>query len=177
MVRRARFEINHAALDATTMGLADGLFDVARAIVRVAETRAPDAETGFYYPRGSDPVPRRAGQGLVQHGAAMAWVEGKQVNRTQTEDGRVPKKPRTLTLKSQASSVVAVAGFAFPAAFNELGTLHQPAKPFLTPSVAEVVGSDAQVILSKAMERRLRGERSKNTALIAARKAAAKGTP
>lgn len=155
MARRSRIEINRAALDAITGATADGLFDIARAIVRVAESRAPDAPP--------------YGQGLVEGGGAMVWANGKQVNRTPPE----VKKPRGLTIKSQRHSVVAVAGFGFPAMFLELGTVHSSAEPFLSPSVQEVVG-DAEVILSKAMSRRLRGERDPKSAGISQRVAAAK---
>jgi hypothetical protein len=160
MARRSRVEINRAALGEIQGGLADGCFDVLRAIVRVAESRAPD-QTPY-------------GEGLVQHGGAIVWADGRQVHRTTSEDGPPPKKPRQFRVKSQPSTVSGVAGFSFPGGLQEGGTVHHPAQPFFTPSAVEVLGAETQVLLSAAMERRFRGERSANTFLIAERKAAAR---
>lgn len=172
MAKMSRVELNRAALAQVDLALADGVFDIARAIVRVAESRAPDASTGNY-PKKWGGGPRRLGEGLVDRGGAGVWVNGRKTHGTSSIEGRPVKKPRALRVKSAGASIVGVAGFGFPAAFDELGTLNAPAQPFLTPAVAEVV-PDARVILSAAMERRFRGERSANTALIAERKAAAR---
>jgi hypothetical protein len=172
MPRMSRVELNRAALAQVDLALADGVFDIARAIVRVAESRAPDADTGFY-PKKWGGGPRLLGEGLVDRGGAGVWVNGRKTHGTTSAEGRPVKKPRALRVKSMGANIVGVAGFGFPAAFEELGTLHAPAQPFLTPAVAEVV-PDAKVILSAAMERRFRGERSEKTAMISARIAAAK---
>lgn len=157
--RRSRTEINRAALDEVEAGLADGVFDIARAIVRVAESRAPDA-TPY-------------GEGLVDRGGAALWVRGKKTHESTTGDGRRVDKPRSLRVRT-AGTIVGAAGFGFPAMFQEFGTVHHGAQPFFTPAVAEVIGSDAKVILTAAMERRLRGERSVNTARIRERIAASR---
>jgi hypothetical protein len=158
MARRSRVEINRAKLDEVMGGLADGVFDVARAIGVVAENRAPDA-TPY-------------GEGLVDRLGAIVWVRGQKVHEW-SSSGRRPDKPRALRVKS-AGEVVGVVGAGFPGMFQELGTVHHSAQPFLTPSAQEIVGSEARLLLSKAMERRLRGERSANTAKIRERIAASR---
>lgn len=148
-------EINRAALDAIDAGLTDGVFDIARAILRVAEQRVPDAPP--------------YGEGLVDRGGAAVWANGRKVAEvTSGPDGKVDK-PRGLVLKRAGAAIVGVVGFGFPAMFVELGTVNMRAEPFLTPSAIEVIGADAQLILSKDMARRLRGERSEKTAMIQAR--------
>lgn len=158
MARRSRVEINRAKLDEVMGGFADGVFDIARAIGTVAENRAPDA------------VPY--GQGLVGRIGAIVWVRGQKV-REWSSSGQRPDKPRALRVRS-AGEIVGVVGAGFPGMFQELGTVHAPAQPFLTPAAQEVVGGEARVLLSKAMERRLRGERSANTAKIRERIAASR---
>jgi hypothetical protein len=159
MARRSRVEINRAKLDEVMGGLADGVFDIARAIGTVAENRAPDA------------TPH--GEGLVDRIGAIVWVDSKKVAEW-SSSGRRPDKPKSMRLKSAGARVVGVVGAGFPGMFQELGTVHHSAQPFLTPSAMEVVGGDAKLRLSKAMERRLRGERSANTAKIRERIAASR---
>ena len=49
---------------------------------------------------------------------------------------------------------VAVAGgFPFPARFAELGTVNQPARPFLTPALMATVPDAAPFIKAKVAER------------------------
>ena len=151
-------EINRDKLDEINRGLADGVFDIARAIGTVAENNAPDAQP--------------YGQGLVGRIGAIAWVLGKKVNEWSSSGAR-PDKPRAIRVRS-AGEIVGVVGAGFPGMFQELGTVHHAAQPFLTPAANEVVGSQARVLLSKAMERRLRGERSANTAKIRERIAASR---
>ena len=152
VARRSRVVINRAALSEIDGGLADGVFDIVRAIAVVAASRAPDAPP--------------YGQGLVDAGGAAVWVNGKKVAESTTGPGGKVDKPRGLTLKSAGATIVGVVGFGFPALFVELGTILMKAIPFLTPAAIEVIGNQAQLLLSKAMQRRLRGERSVNTARI-----------
>lgn len=158
MARRSRVEINRAALDEISLGLADGVYDIARTISVVAASNAPD-EPPY-------------GVGLVDAGGAAVWVRGKKVAESTTgPDGKVDK-PRGLTLKSAGSSIVGVVGFGFPALFVEFGTVRMRAEPFLTPAALQVLGTQAKILLSKAMSRRLQGQRSENTARIRERIAA-----
>lgn len=159
MARRSRVEINRAALEEVEGGLADGVFDIARAIVRVAETRAPDA-TPY-------------GEGLVDRGGAAVWVRARKTHESASPKGAI-NKPRSVRLRDAGATIVGIAGFGFPGMFQEAGTVHHRAQPFLTPSASEVLGSEAPLLLSKAMQRRLRGERSVNTARIRERIAASR---
>lgn len=104
---------NKAALNAISNGLAEGMAGVGRAII--ARTRPPDAEP--------------FGKGLVTTGDWGVWVGTKKVDGTAT-------KPRTV--KTRTGVVTLVAGYGFPGRFQELGTINQPARPFLTPPVLEV---------------------------------------
>ncbi len=54
------------------------------------------------------------------------------------------------------TGITLLAGFPFPARFNEMGTIHQPARPFFTPTLVEVLpGSDRY--LSLAVRKRIAG--------------------
>lgn len=156
--RRSRVEINRAALDEIEGGLADGVFDIARAIAVVAASRAPDAPP--------------YGEGLTDAGGAAVWVRARKVRESTTGPGGKVDKPRSLTLKSAGAAIVGVVGFGFPGMFLELGTIRMRARPFLTPAAIEILGNQAQLLLSKAMQRRLKGERSANSARIQERIAA-----
>jgi len=164
---RTRVELNRSRLDEVHAAFADGVFDIARAIIRVAENDAPD-RTPY-------------GEGLVQRGGAAVWVNGRKTHEMTTNPER-PKvdKPRSFRVRSAPRTVAGVAGFGFPALFQEFGTIHHRAQPFFSPAAAEVIGSEAPVILSAAMTRRLGGQRSKKTFEIRERIAAARakrGTP
>jgi hypothetical protein len=160
MARRSRLEVNRAALDVVTLGLADGVFDVARAILRVAEATAPDAEP--------------YGEGLVSRGAAITFVGSKRTHQVRTDGSSTTvRKPRG-SRRLAGAGVTGIVGFGFPSMFQELGTVNHRAQPFLTPAVAEVAGGEAKVLLSRAMQRRLRGERDPKSADISARVGAAR---
>jgi hypothetical protein len=160
MARRSRVVLNRAALDEIAGGLADGTFDIAAAIATRAAQRAPD-EPPY-------------GEGLVDHGGAAVWVDGRKVAEMTTGGVGSVNKPRGFVLKRAGSRIAAAVGFDFPAMFQEAGTIRQPARPFVTPAAIDVLGSDARILLSAAMERRLRGERSPNTARIRAKIAASR---
>lgn len=110
----ARCVLNYKALDAIRKGLVDGLSDMGRATI--ADTHAPD----------DDPT----GQGLVTTGDWGVWADGRKVAGTAS-------KPRTV--KTPKGAIVLVVGYGFPGRFNELGTVHQPARPFLTPAMLETI--------------------------------------
>jgi len=160
-VTSARVVLNRAALDQVTLALADGMFALAQKIVDTA------------HPPDDPPY----GEGLVTEGAAICWVNGRKVASTPARPiekieehvtggsfghavqfhktrkvGGTPTKPRGLKLDSPG--ITAVAGFGFPGRFNEIGTVHQPARPFLSPAAAEVL-PDAPITLSRAMAKRL----------------------
>jgi len=98
------------------------------------------------------------GEGLVDEGCIISYLDGKRVG------GDADKKPKSL--RAGKGALVAV-GFPFPARFQEMGTVNQPPRPFLTPVVMEVVGDAATVIdalargfaafTGKAIRKALRG--------------------
>lgn len=120
MARRpsARVVLNRAALTELRLAIATGVAEVARTIVE--EAPAPD-ETPF-------------GVGLVDHGGWAVYVDGKKVEGGSL-DGSQPQKPRALKL---GPGIVGVAGYDFPARFQETGTAHQPARPFFLPTAMRV---------------------------------------
>lgn len=140
MAQTSRVVLNRKAFDEITLAIADGLFAVAEEVLSVVHP--PDAPP--------------FGQGLVQGGGALAYVGSKKVNGT-TIGGRQIKKPRALRLSQ--GEVAAIVGFGFHARFAELGTIDTHAEPFLTPAVMQVL-PNAEVVLSKATQRRLAGQRA-----------------
>lgn len=128
--RSARVVFNRRTFGALRVGLADGMLQVAEVIIQVA--RPPDA-TPF-------------GEGLVTTGAAGGWIDGRKVG------GSSPKPRRAIP----PVGIVAVAGFGFPGKFQERGTIHHPAQPFLTPAV-DAVAPNTGVIMAPFVQRRMRG--------------------
>ncbi|HEY6568543.1 MAG TPA: hypothetical protein VI341_13590 [Actinomycetota bacterium] len=103
------------------LALADGVNAVARAIVEGADP--PDAAP--------------YGVGLVTRGGWLTYIGDKKIDGGSTS-GRQPKKPRSFRVKGTVG-IVAIAGFSFPGRFQEFGTVHQAAKPFLAPARDRVV--------------------------------------
>jgi hypothetical protein len=120
--RGSRVKINRKTVDQVRLAVADGAFAIAKAVVLEADP--PDA-TPF-------------GEGLVTTGGALAYVGPKKVAGW-SEDGTQPKKPRAVRVRGTTDEIVAVGGFGFPALFNELGTVHQPARPFFLPAMNRVI--------------------------------------
>lgn len=156
----ARTVINYKALTAIQAGFVDGFAAMGKAIIE--RTRPPDAP----------PI----GQGLVQEGAWGVWAGGKKVAQSdptpvQTIEetvtggsfghavkvhkarkiGGAVTKPRQVKLPR--SGIVLVAGYDFPARFNEFGTIHQPARPFFTPSIMAEIPSTSDYIRKPVRER------------------------
>lgn len=123
-----RLVLNRAALDAITLGLADGLLALADAVI--AATKVPDA-----------PV---LGAGLIESGGTVAYVLGKKV-------GGSAAKPTAMKVRTMGVAVAG--GFPFPARFAELGTVNQPARPFLTPALMATVPDAAPFIKATVAER------------------------
>ena len=124
-----RVTLNRAALDAITLGMADGLLALADAVI--AATKVPDAPA--------------LGVGLIEAGGTVAYVLGKKV-------GGAAKKPTAM--KVRKLGVAVAGGFGFPARFQELGTINQPARPFLTPALMATV-PDAGPFIRAATAKRL----------------------
>jgi len=145
--RNNRVVLNRAALDAITLGLADGLLALADAVI--AATKVPDA-----------PV---LGMGLIETGSTVAYVLGKKV-------GGTAKKPKAMKVKSMGVAIAG--GFGFPAHFAEFGTINEPARPFLTPALMETVPGAGPYIGAAVADRLATvAERRAVTAAIKARAA------
>jgi len=132
MARRisSKTVLNRKCLTAIRAGMVDGMEDMGGTIV--SQTDPPDD------PLTSEKI----------DGDWGIWVDGRKVAGTAT-------KPRGLRNKSGITLAV---GFEFPARFNELGTVHQPARPFFTPRVFEVMPGAARYI-SPRVKAKLRGVR------------------
>jgi len=124
----ARVVLNRAAMRAVQVAIADGLFEVARTIVDVADP--PDA-TPF-------------GVGLVTQGGVLAYIGDKKVGGW-SQRGTQPKKPRAVKVRGRGE-IMAVAGFGFPGRFQETGTVHHAAQPFLTPAANRTVDHAAEIM-------------------------------
>lgn len=124
-----RVVLNRKTLDEVSLGVADGLLAMADAVI--AGARVPD-----------DPA---IGEGLIQTGATVAYANGHKVGGKATGPRRVSRQ-----------GIAVFGGFGFPGRFNELGTVHQPARPFLTPSLMAEVPGSAEFV-RPAVARRLAG--------------------
>ena len=116
----SRVVLNRGALDELHLALVDGVEEIARTIVETADP--PDA-TPF-------------GEGLVTQGGWLVYSGSKKVAGGSLV-GLQPKKPRAFRVAA-ATIIQAIAGFGFPARFQETGTVDQPARPFLWPTALRV---------------------------------------
>lgn len=128
--RYARVELNRAALNAIDLGLADGVARICDATVNNA--RVPDAAP--------------FGKGLITRGGFIVFLDGRQIAGTASRPSRE---------WASAHGVVAFAGWGFPGRFQELGTINQPARPFVTPSYEREV-EQREAHMRPAMAYRLR---------------------
>ena len=78
----------------------------------------------------------------------VSYVDGKKVGQDQPGI----RKPRDFKVRGQGVAVAG--GYSFPARFNEMGTVRQPARPFLGPALMAVVGDRGAV--EDAMHRAFR---------------------
>jgi hypothetical protein len=131
--------LNQSRITDVALIVADGLFEVARTIVELAAERAPDS------PTPTPAFPYGAGEGLPRQGGVLVYVENKKTHGWSLR-GDQPKKPRAVRESTKAHAIVAIAGFGFPARFNERGTINQPARPFLAPVRDQVEGHVAEMV-------------------------------
>jgi hypothetical protein len=125
----ARVVLNRQMLTKLGLAVANGVEEVARTVVETADP--PDAAP--------------FGAGLVTRGGWLVYVGNKKVAGGGT-DGRQPKKPREW--RPATGAVSGVAGFGFPAMFQEFGTAFHGAQPFLTPAVDRVRPHAGQIMAS-----------------------------
>lgn len=109
-----RAVLNRKALTALQGSFVDAFENMGETLI--ARTHPPDAEP--------------YGEGLVTRGDWGVWVGTKKVAGT-------AQRPRAHRLIRTA--VTMLVGFGFPARFQEIGTAHQPARPFFTPVVMQLV--------------------------------------
>ena len=122
MARKTRVVLNRETLHEVDLAMVQGFEAMAAQVVAVAGT--PDAAP--------------YGVGLIESGSWISYVDGKKVGGTAT------KKPKNMKVRGQG--VATGVGYGFPAKFNEMGTINQPARPFLTPAVMRVVGDSGIVV-------------------------------
>jgi hypothetical protein len=79
------------------------------------------------------------GEGLIDKGAAVAFVDGDRIGGQADLPGG-----------ESSDGIVAYAGFPFPARFNEIGTVNQPARPRITPAADSAIG-DAEGIIARTV--------------------------
>lgn len=125
----ARVELNRAALTELGLALADGIEEVARTIVETADP--PDAAP--------------FGVGLVTSGGWAVYAGSKKVGGGSL-DGTQPNKPRAF--KPAPTGITGIAGFGFPARFQEFGVVHHAAQPFLWPAAIRVAGHAPAIMRS-----------------------------
>lgn len=129
----ARTVLNKQALNAIAQGFAEGMGALGQAIIEI--TTPPDAEP--------------FGEGLVTTGDWGVWAGTKKV-------GGTASRPRGVKLSK--TGITLIAGYGFPGRFQELGTIHQPARPFFTPSVVEEI-PQTEEHLKRPVQRALKGVR------------------
>lgn len=126
----SRVVYNRQCADALRLGVADGLVMLADAMIEASDP--PDAAP--------------YGEGLIESGGSVAYIDGKKV-------AGIATKPRGEPTKT---GIVAFAGWGFPARFNEFGTINQPARPFFGPGI-ESVTPDAADHIRDGVSGRLMG--------------------
>jgi hypothetical protein len=131
----ARVVLNRAAFEAITLAEADGLLELAKSIVDGANV--PDATP--------------LGLGLIQGGAAIAFVGKKRVG-VYSKDGASVTKPRAAKL---TDGITVIGGYGFPGRFVETGTVKMAAEPFLTPELMAKVPDAGLYVKAAAIRRGL----------------------
>lgn len=131
----SRVVLNRAALSQLDLAVAEGVEEIARTIVEVADP--PDAEP--------------YGVGLVKRGGWAVYDGGKKVGGGSL-DGSQPNKPKAF--RTPPGDIHGIAGFGFPARFQETGTVKQPARPWLWRTVI-AVSDHAGRILAEHIRHRM----------------------
>ena len=127
MPRQPAWVLNREAMDEFDSGMVKGMEQLA---LRVLEAARPPIASAGEEDQWSP---------LSENNGTISYLNGKKV-------GGLPgiKKPKALTVRGKGA-VVGV-GYGFPGRFNEMGAVHQPARPFLTPAVMQVVGDEGFVV-------------------------------
>lgn len=123
-----RVTLNRSVLNEVVLAVADGMFAVGKAVIE--STHPPDAPPFT--------------EGLVKNGGVLAYVNGKKVAGFGL-DGKEPKPPRAVHISRQ-QGVVVIVGWGPPTRFNEMGTIHQPPRPFFTPAADSTLPRAAAIM-------------------------------
>ena len=132
--RSARVVPNRRAMDQVQLAIADGILEVGKAVVTVADP--PDAAP--------------YGEGLVTRGGTLVY-DGQAKVGGWGEDGRQPPKPRAFGVSS--GTINAAIGFGFPGRFQEFGTSKMAANPFFMRAFNAVWERRASIIRQAAAYR------------------------
>ena len=152
--RAKRVQLHRDTLDAATLGIADGMIKIGADIIAdaVSQMRPGHLDAPPY------------GEGLIKAGTYGVWANGKKAGgdlqakprETQTVMVDGQSKTRRRVVKTPKGEVVMFVAFRAPHAhFAELGTIKEPARPFLTPAFnRHIKGAEKTVI--PAMGKRVR---------------------
>ena len=148
--RAAKIVYNKAAVDALQMGLADGLIQLGNEILADA-SRGPGG-SGVGSLRDPAKAAERGVPMMLDTGLVSVWALGKLVSGS-TDVAAAKNKPKgAKTPKDQAVMFV---GFSSPLShFAELGTIKEPARPFLLPAFGRHV-QDADKWVLPAIRKRV----------------------
>lgn len=114
-----RVQVNRKMIDEIHLGFADGLFELAQAVVYNAE---PPVVTGA----------------LRDSGGAAAWADGKKVAEMPRRDRQRINAPRGAGIRS--GTIIAVGGYGSRHAhLVEFGTVHARPHPFFTPAILGII--------------------------------------
>lgn len=116
---QTRVVVNSAELDRVVVSAGIGAYEFAVDVIDEAAANAPDAPP--------------YGVGIVSRGGVVAFAGGRQIGSWAAEG--TPDVPRELQAGGRGTIAVA-GGFRFPARFQELGTVHHGAQPFLSPALS-----------------------------------------
>jgi hypothetical protein len=129
----AKVVLNRAALSELHLAWAEGVEEICKTIVEVAE------------PNDAAPY----GEGLVDGGGWLVYAGSKKVGGGSLA-GVQPKKPRAAVL---IAGITGIVGWRFPARFHNNGTVDTPANPFFTSAAERVAGHAARIMKSVVGEK------------------------
>jgi hypothetical protein len=133
--RRLRIRLK---LDPVYVAISDGLFACALKIAEDAAAKAPDDPMVYRPGVGREPQPS-PGYGLRHNWGVLAWANGKVVKGLGADGSAAVSKPRGM--RTSTTGADAMVGFGFPGRYNETGTVHNPARPFLAPAAVAFLTS------------------------------------
>lgn len=142
----ARVVLNRKAFDTLTLGAADGLLEFSKDLLLAVH---PPSDVAYETAAEHAEEVEQKRPPLAQNGGALVFIGFKKVAGWGL-DGRQPKRPYRTRLSR--TRIQALAGFGFPGRFNEMGTIHQPSRPFFSPVIAEKI-PDAQRTVKAGIKR------------------------